>query len=576
MRKSIFSRIFIVHAAILVVALAFSEIYITSVVRQGHIKTLAESLLSQAALISENLAFAPGLDGRARDLKELTGARITIIAPDGKVLGDSDALSARMDNHAGRPEIQQAMLYGKGSSIRHSDTIGHDLLYTALRVDGGEALRGFVRLAVPLKEVGEAVRHVRIKIVLFVALVLLATAGASAVQTGRVRRLVREVAAFSRSIAKGGHEKRLMLEGLGEFDDIARNLNAMAAELGAVLEKHQEEKERLNAVLKSIPDALVIADSKGDIVLSSAASRELFGAETLSGRPVSEVVRSPGFFEAMDSARERLAPVEHEVVLELPEEKYFSLRVYPLFYEAEEPPHFVAVFHDITEHRKLDAVRKDFVANVSHELKTPVSAIKGFADTLLDGALDDRENARRFVLIIKSNVERMASLIEDLMIISKIELGVTRVEKAAVDLEEVMGQVAATLRDRAASKGLYLRTDISPGMREVKADRVRLMQILTNLADNAIKFTDRGGVTLGAEEEKDRKMIFVKDTGVGIPARHLSRLGERFYRVDPSRSRELGGTGLGLAILKHLVRAHGWRMKIESTVGRGTAVRIFL
>ncbi|MDP2279184.1 MAG: ATP-binding protein, partial [Nitrospirota bacterium] len=212
-----------------------------------------------------------------------------------------------------------------------------------------------------------------------------------------------------------------------------------------------------------------------------------------------------------------------------------------------------------------------------HEIKTPITAIKGFAETLLGGAIDDKENAPRFLQTIKNHSERLNSLVEDLLTLSRIEFGDIKIEKTAVSLDDVIDTVFTTLRNKAGIKGIYLKKEIPENLGEIKADKNRLTQILLNLVDNGIKFTETGEVTVRVKSEEKENLIeiSVEDTGIGIPQKHLSRLGERFYRVDSSRSRELGGTGLGLAIVKHLVKAHGWEMKIESTQGKGTKARIF-
>ncbi len=381
---------------------------------------------------------------------------------------------------------------------------------------------------------------------------------------------------FSRSLARGEINKRLFLQSAGEFDEIADNLNTMSLELQQVIAESEEEKKRLNEILKSIPDALLITDSKGIILLSSSASAEFFGDVTLIGKHFIEIVRNNEISTLVDNVREHLSSGITELRLDHPEERYLIVRVSPLFYRENDLSGFVAVFHDITQLRKLEQIRKDFVANVSHEIKTPITAIKGFADTLLEGALLDKENAVRFLQTIKSNSERINSLVDDLMIISKIELGVIKVEKSEVDVEDIAGTIIIMLKDNATEKHLFLRTAINPAHKRIFADKNRLTQILTNLVDNAIKFTETGGVTFGIDEEDERTLLFVEDSGMGIPKEHLSRLGERFYRVDPARSRKLGGTGLGLAIVKHLVKAHGWDMQIESTPGKGTKVKILI
>ena len=237
---------------------------------------------------------------------------------------------------------------------------------------------------------------------------------------------------------------------------------------------------------------------------------------------------------------------------------------------------FVVILHDITQLKKLEQTRKDFVANISHEIKTPITAIKGFADTLLEGALHDTEHAEKFLKIIKANSERINSLVDDLMTISKIELGVARIERSPVDISDATEHALALLRPKAAEKKLLVKTDFPAEHIKITADRDKLIQMLTNLVDNSIKFTETGGVTIGFRIENDKPYLYVEDTGIGIPEKHLPRIGERFYRVDTARSRKMGGTGLGLAIVKHLVKAHGWEMQIESMPEKGTKVKLYV
>jgi two-component system phosphate regulon sensor histidine kinase PhoR len=431
-------------------------------------------------------------------------------------------------------------------------------------------------MAVPLKEVDNSIHLLRVKIILVVFGVLLATWLFSIWQTDHLRRLLRQITDFSRSLSRGEIDKRLFLKDGGEFNEIAENLTSMSATLQAMTARDEEEKNRLNVILKSIPDALLIIDRKGTVTLSSSSAKDFFGDIPMTGMQFFEAVRNHEFSDLVDTVRETLLPGTAEFKLEWPAERYLSVRVSPLFYRENELSGLVAVFHDITQIEKLEQVRKDFVANVSHEIKTPVTAIKGFADTLLEGALDDRENAVRFIQTIRSSSERINSLVDDLMTISRIELGVIKVEKSPVDLKEIFDSVVEVFADKAEAKSLSLSLSEIPEAQEIVADKNRLIQILSNLVDNAIKFTEAGGVTLGVETDQGKTALFVEDTGIGIPQKHLPRLGERFYRVDPARSRKMGGTGLGLAIVKHLVKAHGWNMQIQSTPGKGTKVRILL
>ena len=577
-KRGIFRRIFIIYALILFLAALVIELSITDAVRQSTINDLQNNLAVQAKLISSSISFEPSspLDGLCRQLKEITGARVTVIAPDGRVLGDSETDSTRMENHGHRQEIQQAALNGTGTAIRFSDTLKYDFLYVAIQVVSGAHSGGFIRLSKPLKDIDASINLLRIKILSVVLSILLAAGIVSLLQIDRIRRLTARIRDFSRSLAKGDLGRKLYLERAGEFDEIAESLNAMSRELQQSIAAREEEQHRLNTVLRSIPDALFIIDANNLVRLSSLAARKLFGESALQGKPFIEVVRNSEFLSLMEDARKQRKTCVAEVKLDSPLEQYCVVQVSPLFFNERELSGFVAIFHDITQLKRLEQTRKDFVANISHELKTPISAIAGFAETLIEGALDDREHAVKFLKTIKSNSERINSLIDDLMTISKIELGVIKVEKSLVDLQDVADHVLTLLRNKAAEKGLTLQAQILTTPRTIAADRDRLVQIFTNLVDNAIKFTERGGVKFGDAEKNGTTYLFVEDTGIGIPQKHLPRVGERFYRVYPGRSRDMGGTGLGLAIVKHLVKAHDWDMQIESTPRKGTTVRIFI
>jgi len=577
MRTSLFRRVFILYGLVALVTVSLVEVYIASDVRNNYIEGRRKDLGVQITLMSKGLSFSKGnLDDLCRQLGKDTSSRVTVIAPDGRVLGDSDTDSSRMDNHRNRTEIEQALLFDTGMAIRYSDTLRHDFLYVAKKIERAGSSLGFVRMAVPLKEVDAEVGLLRLRIILVVLLVFLATWLVAVWQTEHLRRLLRQVIEFSKSLSQGKIEKRLFLKDAGEFEEIAANLTTMSGKLQESISRSEEEKNRLSVILRSIPDALLIIDIKGVIMLCSMSAREFFGDVGFIGRQYLEVVRNHAFADLLDEVAGSLLQGTTTLRMESPSEKYIRVTVSPLFYRDDELSGYVAIFHDITEVEKLEQVRKDFVANVSHELKTPITAIRGFADTLLDGALEDPENAAKFVETIRSNSERINDLVDDLMTISKIELGVVKVEKSLIDTGDVFRTIIDLFKTKAASKNLILHINMTQDMSRIEADRNRLIQILTNLVDNAIKFTDTGGVTLGIGMSSSRSFLYVEDTGIGVPAKYLARLGERFFRVDPARSRKMGGTGLGLAIVKHLVKAHGWTLQIESAQGKGTCVKIFL
>ena len=578
MKHTIFLRIFVLYGLILLAAVAVTEVTVTSVVRDAHLSSLKDNLLGEASLIGRDVSFqdrAP-LDDLCRQFKEATHARVTVIARNGNVLGDSDHASATMDNHRDRLEIEQADLNGSGLAIRHSETLNADHLYVAINVIRAGKPAGFVRLSVPLTDVDASINRLRIKIILTVSAILISAGMFSVWQIVSLRKFTIQIRDFSLAVARGDIEKRLILGHAGEFEQIAESLNTMSVELKQSMSATEEERNRLSVILSNIPDALLISDEQGVILIANAASRIFFGEAVLQGKQFVEVVRDRGFLQLLDKVRNERFSDAVEITLDHPEQRYCVVRIAPLSYRDRDVSGFIALFHDITRLRRLEQVRQDFIANISHEIKTPITAIQGFADTLLNGAMEDHENAGRFLKTIRDNSQRINSLVDDLMTISKIELGVIRVGKADIEFRDAADRVLALLSEKAAAKGLSLTFSCPPELGMIQADSDRLVQILTNLIDNAIKFTNTGGVTFGLAEENGNTVMFVRDTGIGIPEKHLSRIGERFYRVDASRSRKMGGTGLGLAIVKHLVKAHNWDMKIESRIGNGTIVRIFV
>ena len=577
MKKSHFNRLFLFYAVILFIALLISEIFISTTVKENHLDELRRNLSIQVDLISDRINFSRNrIDGVCNELKKKTGARFTVVLADGRVIGDSDTASADMENHLQRTEIAQAALFRTGSTIRRSETVKTDFLYFAKKISFGRDQSGFIRLAVPLTDIDHAVNQTRINILVIFGLVFLGIWLFILWQTNQLRRLVIQIKEFSFSLASGEIDRRLFMKSGGEFGEIAGNLVEMSETLRGLLKQSEEERSRLNAILKNMPDALLIINPKGTVLLANAAASALFGEQPLYGKHYMEIIRSSAFSELIDNINANPALSKAEIKLETPDEHHFNVLVSPLFYNERDLSGFVVVLHDITRLEKLEQVRKDFVANISHEIKTPITAIKGFADTLLDGAIDDRENAARFIDTIRQNSERINNLVDDLLMLSKIELGVIAINKTQIDIRDTLDQVISLLADKAHITNLSIETVLHPEVTTIAADKDRLIQIFTNLVDNAIKFTESGKVAFGTGLENGRPLLFVEDTGIGVPIKHISRLGERFYRVDTARSRKMGGTGLGLAIVKHLVKAHGWEMHIESKQGKGTFIRIYL
>ncbi|HKZ56756.1 MAG TPA: ATP-binding protein [Thermodesulfovibrionales bacterium] len=584
MKRVLFKRIlfpYLILAPLLIISL---ELYLSSVIKDNYISKLRESLTIQAHLIAEQIpsSFTNNLDDFSRTYKEKIGARVTIIDGSGRVLGDSDEPSAKMENHSNRPEIRDAADSDVGSSVRFSKTIQKDLIYLAIAIDKGPGQR-FLRLSVPLHDVESAMNRVRMRILIASLVSLFIVILIGLIQGKRITKSIEEITAFSKEGASGSFRKRLLQKEKDELGELARNVSDMALELNRRLKQSEEEKLKMEAILRNMSDGLMLSDTKGKILLTNTAAKNFFGIESdIEGKTLMETLRKTELMELIENVVETGQTVSSEIEVTHPKELCLMTTAAP-FLVKEEVSGVVLAFHDITRLRQLEDVRKDFVANVSHEIKTPITAIKGFAETLLEGAIDDRENAPKFLEAIKNHSERLNSLVNDLLTLSRIELGDIKIQKEDVNLDDLVDTVFAILRDKARSERLYLKKEISPEILEIKADRDRLIQILLNLVDNGLKFTEDGGVTVRvqgskfkvqSEEGGDFIEITVEDTGIGIPKKHIHRLGERFYRVDRARSRELGGTGLGLAIVKHLVKAHGWEMDIESTQGQGTKVRL--
>jgi two-component system phosphate regulon sensor histidine kinase PhoR len=601
MKRILFKRILLFYVIITPLLVIALELYLSNVIKNNYIEKLKDSLVLQAHLIADQIpASSNNLDDFCKRLKEKTGARVTIVDSSGRVLGDSDEPSALMENHADRPEIRDADISEVGSSTRFSNTIKKDLFYLAIPINRNEG-KGFIRLSVPLEDVEIAVNKIRMRIIVGSLAALFIVILIGLLQTRRITKSIEDITSFSQDVTAGHFKKRLFLEKKGELGELGKNISNMAQELDSRLKQREREKIVIEAILNNMTDGLILTDTHGRIVLSNAAIKNFFSFDSsIEGKTLIEVFRKAELIEVIEGIVKGKEKIFREVEVTHPKELYIMVNASP-FYSYDkvgEISGVILTIHDITRLKKLEDIRKDFVANVSHEIRTPIAAIKGFSETLLGGALDDKENAHRFLETIRNHSERLNSLVSDLLTLSRIELGDIKIEKTDVDIENVIDTVFATLREKAEQKGLYLQKEISPGAQEIRADRDRLIQILLNLVDNGIKFTEKGGIAVKVKESKsplqsatniinsslvtshrslgDFKVISIEDTGIGIPKKHITRLGERFYRVDRARSRDLGGTGLGLAIVKHLVKAHGWEMEIESTEGKGTTVSLTL
>jgi two-component system phosphate regulon sensor histidine kinase PhoR len=408
-------------------------------------------------------------------------------------------------------------------------------------------------------------------IILFLAVIFLVF------RLSRISKSIKEISGFLKELSSGNLNVRLFPKGKGQLDGIVMDIASLMEKTKTRLDFAETEMQRMEAILRGMSDGVLITDVLGIVILANQSFRSLISVnDDIEGKQIMEVLRNIQLIDIFRNALESGRIISEEISISRPHKDMHLIATAVPVYSGDSVTGTVLTLHDITRLKQLEEMRKDFVANVSHEIKTPITAIKGFAETLLDGAMDDRENAERFLGMIKSHSERLNSLVDDLLTLSRIELGDIPIKKTEVSVENVIDTVFMTLKEKADRKGLYLKKAISDGTQTIYADKDKLIQVMLNLVDNGIKFTEKGGVTVGIDETGGRITLYVQDTGMGVSPNHLHRLGERFYRIDRARSRELGGTGLGLAIVKHLVSAHDWNMRIESELGRGTKVNIII
>jgi two-component system phosphate regulon sensor histidine kinase PhoR len=579
MTLSLRARWFVLHALVVAVALALVTALAIREQRawliERHFDDLERAAGRAAAAMPASPALRPGgIPGLADTLAALLGSRVTLIDADGRVLGDSEVPHAALEgveNHATRPEVAAALAGHPGRGQRHSATIGRDMLYDALPLRGISGL-AVIRLAEPrarveeleASQVGLALVAALIALLLSVPLVLWAT-------SHHVSRLAELERAAGR-LAAGEAGARAREQPADELGRLGRAINAMAAEGRARLESLERERDERERILASMSDGVAMIGGDGRIARMNSALAELLGQPlpAPAGTPLAEYARAPELDDLLSQARAAGAGRAAELRLWGPRPCRVRASATPL--EGGGAGALLLVVHDLSEAEMLARVRQDFVANAAHELRTPLTSLRGYAETLLDGGLEDREHREGFVRIIRDQAARLEALVADLLSLAELEHPGATLRLEALDLREPAARVVGALRARALEAGLAL--GLEPGAPlAVRADRARLEQVIANLVDNAIKYTERGRVTVRLGGDAVRAWCEVEDTGPGIPPEDRPRIFERFYRVEKARSREKGGTGLGLSIVKHIVTLHGGEVRVGDGTGEGSVFR---
>ncbi|MFN2176717.1 MAG: ATP-binding protein [Anaerolineales bacterium] len=568
-------RIAIPYTVLLIVTMLGVWIYLSRFIRQIHLNNIETSLLSQSELIGDVVAQPlaeigddENLDDLARRLSELIQARVTIIRNDGLVLGESHENRTKMDNHLNRPEVQQSLIKGQGTSIRFSRTAGMDMFYTSVPVIVNGETVGFSRVALPLAQVEADIDKLRRSLLLFTLVLTAVSILLGFIIAGRTTRPIRNLNTAVSQMVEGNLNNQLMPRTGDEIGELTGSIENLATQLHEQLDTLKAEESKLSAVLAQMSDGVVMVDQEGEVVLINQKAAQLFEVNALEaiGSTVVRVLKHYQFVELWQGCLEDRQ--ERSEIVELQQPRRFIQGVATILGGYLEG-NSLLIFRDLTNVRRLETVRRDFISNISHELRTPLASLKALAETLQGGAINDPPAARHFVNQIELEVDTLNQMTSELLELARIESRETDIQLKPADSCNVMEQACDRLQLQAERAKLQLKIECPNDLPQIMADGARLEQVFVNLVHNAIKFTPPGGeIIVSAQKDNSAVRFAVMDNGTGIPAEDLPRIFERFYKTDKARSGS--GTGLGLAIAKNLVEAHGGKIWAESIEEKGS------
>ncbi|MBC1979148.1 PAS domain-containing protein [Listeria marthii] len=507
-------------------------------------------------------------------------ARITVIDSEGDVVADTKKDPENLDNHMNRPEVTDILEKGKsvGISIRESDSLGYSMLYVAVPVKHQDKTDGVLRISISLESVDAAVAKLWGNLALIFGIALVIIAAISVFIARKITRPVREIIEVSTDLANHKYDSRIHGKVSGELQDLSISVNTLAESLETQMFEIKQNEQRLNAIVQNLVSGVMLINIDKQVIMTNRTMYQILGETEITGKPFYEVIKSFALSQLIEATFETKTIQQKEIILYFPREMILDASVSPILAENGEITGIILLLHDITQIRHLENVRSEFVTNVSHELKTPVTALKGFAETLLDGAMYDEMLLKKFLTIIKEESDRLHRLIMDILALSRIEQNPVPENIEIVDMDDVIEQSARTIFEMATEKNIQVTIPEKTSTPvTIETDRDKLQQILINLLSNAINYTPVDGkVEVKLIDHEAEVIIEVTDNGIGIPAKDIDRVFERFYRVDKARSRHSGGTGLGLSIVKHLVENCGGRIEVESQEEVGSTFRVTL
>jgi len=589
-RRKLFLQLFSLYSLTTLASLLVINLYFVKTLHNVYYEQVVDDLELCARLVSSQferngiLQNEKELGKLVSSLSKKCGARLTVVSVSGAVLADSGKKPAHMENHADRQAIKNALAGGIGVSRRRSSTMRAMMVYVAVPVVDKGNVVGVVQ-ASRATNTNYAVLSIAYRLIVLAVTVTGIFAGiAGFVVTRRIGMSLHRLRDAAARMAAGDLNSRAPVSDTLEFADLAETLNSMAEQLSQIIRKSSNISREQQAILSSMQEGVIAVTNDDRILILNPAAEQLLGVsmDEARGKVVFEVIRHSGLLKLLERCRGNQAALTEEIVIRDPSygiarDKILQATVRALVDTEGKKIGALIVLNDVTQTRKLENMRRDFVANVSHELKTPITSIKGFIETILDGALDDPVKAREFLEIVARQTDRLDSIIEDLLTLSAIEQNeLAEISKEPTQVRGLLEQAASTLQVKAKAADIQIEIECSDDL--VALVNAPLMeQAIINLLDNAIKYSPSGStVRLIAESTNDYVGIHVVDNGPGIAAEHIPRLFERFYRVDKARSRKMGGTGLGLAIVKHIVQAHRGRTEVRSTLGKGSTFSIFV
>lgn len=582
MLRSIHARLVVMYLCLILVAMELTGVYLLRSLERYYVENFAQQLNSQAQLLSGLLARSLQGEPDTENVRKLaaefdaTGSiALTVLDAAGVVIGASRGFEHTVGNKLEADEITHALGGSRGESLRVDTEDGRRYIYLALPVRAGGEVAGVLYLRGSLEGTYEVLRQVRLFLLSATGIALAVTAGVGFLLARTITGPIQALTSKAAEMARGNLAQPIEVRSRDEIGHLAAMFNHLGRRLKETLDEISGEKNRMETILTYMADGLVALDAQGRIIaLNPAAARMLqIAPEQAVGRRPGELWPELPLQALVEQARHMNQPVVEDVALTGPVSAVLRSHCTPLYGEGEQVAGTVIVLHDITEQEKLEQLRREFVANVSHELKTPLTTVKSYVETLLDGVGDDAAVRNRFLKVVDSETDRMVRLVKDLLHLSQLDQGSLAWEMAPQEvaplIEETLGRLSLQLK----GKRLQVHRRFSDALPLIMADRDKLQQVLLNILTNAAEFTPAGGeVFIEARTQGEMVVITVRDTGVGIPAEDVPHIFERFYRVDKARSRMLGGTGLGLAIARQIVEAHGGSIHLKSTPGRGTEV----